>query len=684
MSSSKSTFYLLLLLLALIVTVASRLQSELIPPEMFKSRQGPPEEFHLHKLPNPKAITQSSDSAMISITLESASNGNYEWEGQFPFDSKQVVISLLSTVAKDMELVVEGQESSQVVEQWIGYNENHGLPAKSYQFDDLKTGMRRLTIKCPSGPLQGWQNGQPHLKLLVFYQSPLRVYSHLTTHELQLNKEIGVEAMLGESRTDRSGLASFIPKPIRFADLPANPRNMLEVDMDVILPDGQEQVIHMHDNGSGNDVNANDGLYSATLKATEVGDYVVQVVLRATIDMSKPNATQQQEPLYLFRTSQHLVTVVEDSMDLLPKASVNVDANDEMISFTLYANGQNVEGKKFYAYAEVHGTSSDNKLIPVAWMSGMTIAKQEKDYVAMNLKLSAKWLSKASATFPLKLKNAYIMEVDSFVPLTSLKEIDVVHSSNEAKRLLAVHSVHNFDGTVTETMKMGKRPQLLQQPKNTGHKVLLIHGYCSNNNPFTTSDFTNFVEFLDAKQSRSNDEFAQLIAKLASNYDSVSLVAHSQGGTASLHLLDNYWSHADNAQSTSDYRVIQTVGTPYLGSGLAGTLASIGSVFGIGCGKNNDLTHNGAERWLATISADARKNVYYYTSQYKPYSYCNLAANAVLAWPNDGTTELDYAKLEGGNKVNHLEGYCHTEGMKYGPQCQNHDQNREINSFAHP
>ena len=62
-------------------------------------------------------------------------------------------------------------------------------------------------------------------------------------------------------------------------------------------------------------------------------------------------------------------------------------------------------------------------------------------------------------------------------------------------------------------------------------------------------------------------------------------------------------------------RVIQSVGSPYLGCPLAGILGSIGGVFGIGCGENEDLTYDGAERWGALIPMEKKAEVYFYTTQ---------------------------------------------------------------------
>ena len=512
-SSSHTIIFIALVIVSVVVlSVDGRLKTKFSQsPEWFKSRQGPPSEFGQRQLPKPSQVTQSSDSALIPITLEKQGE-QFVWKGQLPFDATQVTISLLSTESKHMTLtVVDAQKSAEVVDQWIGYNENHGVPAKTYKFDEFKAGMRDLEISCPAS-LPTLVNSDAHvLKLLIFNASPIRVYSHLITYDLSLNREIGVRASLGESKLNRTGVSSHIPAPIRMEDLPnPNGNNAFVVDMDVILPDGQEQVIHMKDDGESADENARDGIWGAKIQATEVGDYVVQVVMKARIDTNKPGANTNQEPLYLYRTSQHVISVVAEALDLLPKATVDVDANDEMIEIVMHAKPEtDVAGKKFSAYAEVWGTSSDKKLIPVAWISGMTIAEKQGETVGLKLKLNARWLARAKASFPLRLKNAYVLDVDTAVPLSTISEIDVDHQAGDIKRLMAAHSIYSFDGTITEEMTMGKRPKLLTATTSaaaSGHKVILVHGYCSNNNPFSTSDFTNFVEFLDAKQSRSNDE----------------------------------------------------------------------------------------------------------------------------------------------------------------------------------
>ena len=63
-------------------------------------------------------------------------------------------------------------------------------------------------------------------------------------------------------------------------------------------------------------------------------------------------------------------------------------------------------------------------------------------------------------------------------------------------------------------------------------------------------------------------------------------------------------------------RVIQSVGTPYSGTPIAGGLIpELASILGIGCGSITDLTVEGALRWQREIPPSKQKEVFYYTTQ---------------------------------------------------------------------
>jgi len=150
-----------------------------------------------------------------------------------------------------------------------------------------------------------------------------------------------------------------------------------------------------------------------------------------------------------------------------------------------------------------------------------------------------------------------------------------------------------------------------------------------------------------------------------------------------LHLLNEFWSGLDHVTSG---RRVQTIGTPWRGNSAAGSSASLGKLFGVGCGQNNDLTLDGATNWFTGIHEDHPQYVTYFTSTYKQGGffgdYCNMAINAILQWPNDGVSELKYCSLPGGKSMGNTEKQCHTTGMKYSAQYYDSNRNSNMNSNA--
>jgi len=150
-----------------------------------------------------------------------------------------------------------------------------------------------------------------------------------------------------------------------------------------------------------------------------------------------------------------------------------------------------------------------------------------------------------------------------------------------------------------------------------------------------------------------------------------------------LHLLNYFETGLDFA--TGGVK-LQSLGTPYNGCSAAGSSANLGKAFGVGCGSNTDLSVDGAKLWLAGITAESRKEVNYYTTSYEQGSffgdYCNMAINAVLEWPNDGTTEIQYASLSGATSKGNTQKQCHTTGMKYTAQYLDNNRNKAMNTAA--
>jgi len=217
--------------------------------------------------------------------------------------------------------------------------------------------------------------------------------------------------------------------------------------------------------------------------------------------------------------------------------------------------------------------------------------------------------------------------------------------------------------------------------------VILIHGYCSTENPWAgyPADWTNPFFFLNSGASITNDEFSQKVLSFAetNNLESYSFVGHSQGGMVGAHISNYYFSGLDK---TSGGKKIQSLGTPYQGCTAAGSAANLGSAFGVGCGDNFDLSPDGAGLWLSGITSDAQSDVSYYTTTYSLGNffgdYCSMAMNLILEWPNDGTSELDYTTLNGGTNMGNTQKQCHITGLAYTAQYLDHTRNKKMNANA--
>jgi hypothetical protein len=227
----------------------------------------------------------------------------------------------------------------------------------------------------------------------------------------------------------------------------------------------------------------------------------------------------------------------------------------------------------------------------------------------------------------------------------------------------------------------GSAPQQLQ----TTEGILLVHGYCSGLLwPQWEFDDGPTVEFSDVNQNRSHNAFAQRIAQQGDQAfsNSFTVVAHSQGGAATLELYTRYWSGLDY---TGAPRRIQTLGTPYWGTPLAGLIAWIGQVFGASCGPNWDLTHLGSALWLSTIPGWARNQVHYWTTAHDKWwifeGVCH-ASSLVLSGIDDGVISVWAGQLPGGYNHGMRRDWCHSSSMVDAPQYLDASRNSEMDVYG--
>jgi len=638
-----------------------------------KQLAGPASEFASHYLPNPVAAGIEEKSAVLRASLQ-IKNGELgassslplivDATEEFAFTIYSEVLSKLTVALADpsgkaVDLSSHGQQSDFP----LSDDGTYTVPAMVYLFPaPYPTGTYQLTISCQTCT----ESSQAMVHL--FNDNSVRVFSHVQSYTNSfVGQPIGLASRVTTDTTYKRGLGA--PSALL--------GSVSKAEMDLLTPDGKEIDVPMHDDGLHGDGLANDGVFGATVTATTPGTYVASAVLSGVVD-----------GISFVRTTQQLISVVAQTAVLSGTASAVHDGQQRL---TVNIGVSGTAGIKYRAYAEVWGVDSKGDALAVCWIGGVSTTVADGSSVVLPLGLDLQWIAKAGAKAPYTLKNVYVQDISTFLPLTTQQTIPVTLSGNVVGMnsvLTRLRQRPNVATEVTEAMRMGVRPLHLFRSRNataTTTPLVAVHGYCAGGNPFRDHSqyFTNTVYFTDPKANREHDDFANLLSDFAEaqGFTAWAGAGHSQGGIALLHLLEFYWS----GLSVPDQgHIVQSVGSPFLGCSAAGSAANLGKAFGVGCGTNYDMSVDGATLWATGLTPETQNLVYFYTTTYKRNQffgdYCNLAVNLILKWPNDGTTELDLAQLPHGNNMGNTEQQCHTAGMKYIAQTADPARLQAINA----
>ena len=513
------------------------------------------------------------------------------------------------------------------------------------------------------------KNQKPDAYLLFKGDPEFKLYSYVDNNFTVQDSELNIVAQLVNSGEELGNRQLMLKKkPLT--------GYIQRAYATITSPSDKRTTVFLRDDGLKGDKLAGDGLYTGTIPSDEVGTYTSQV----QIEGIRPDG------LKFSRTATDLYPVAPLSFEFTEEAAklIQVDENTARLSVPVNQLG---ESESVFMAAEVWGTNPDGELEAAAWAGGIVQVNSAEQKTMLELNFDTRWLSRSNLQAPFSLKSLRLQTVDNNVPLTELESLQlnaitplsITSSANIANKGALTKEKY----AITNDMLMGKAPaQQKFSIQASGSKLLLVHGYCSGS-VWKTSDFSNSAEFQDYNQNRSHDQFAQQVMNFGSAYSSYGIVAHSQGGAAALQIYTKYWSGLDNATGG---RIIQSVGTPYQGTALAGNLAVLGDIFGAGCGTNTDLTYSGAANWLSTIPSWARNQVDYYTTSFNTrwwaYDYCHLATDLFLDDPEDGTTEKWSGQLSGGVNKGHKKGWCHTNGMRDTAQYKDSSRNSSMNSRA--
>ena len=459
---------------------------------------------------------------------------------------------------------------------------------------------------------------------------------------------VGVQSGI-EIYTHRTSLRAIVGEPITLATTFSNGMAIDRLEAEVTTPGGASRT-----------VNAPAGSSLTTFTPREPGLHAVRVVARG----------QNRDGTPVVLTTQHAIDVGQAAEPLGP---VRVEVAGGRVVFRF---DPDPGPRRVILASEVWGLR-DGAMVPVCWLSRICGGDR-------SLELDPRWIGLAGVDpASIELRQTRVHDVDS----VNLLEL-VDRTAAPLHGFAAPPSPGVWTADMLASVSASPVPTPWRSDRQTtlppGHRLLFVHGYCASGNPFPTSHFTGSHAAFDLPGANlSQDEFALQILAQTAQMKSFGVAAHSQGGLASLHLYTFYPSPMDWARGD---RLIQSVGSPYQGTPLAGNVAVLGSIFGGGCGPNPSLTYLGAAQWLSTIPTAPRQNVWFWRTTFedRPFSidYCNFITDLLLADPEDGVVEASRGVLPGAIDMGVAEGWCHTSGMRDPQQTTDSDRNAQIDLRA--
>jgi hypothetical protein len=427
-----------------------------------------------------------------------------------------------------------------------------------------------------------------------------------------------------------------------------------------------ERELAMRDDGASGDGEAGDGLYGALVPEEARGDVLARVEILGTTREGRT-----------FERGLHLAFPVLEPVLALDGAAAASDSGTGRWRIEIGAVPLG-HPQRLHTCAEVWGRGESGEPEAVCWLSRIAEPEPRGGAWSLALDLDLRWLDVSAARAPFELRAVRVQDPDTesvlaFAERVELAAPPLVRARGRAPAAVvpAMLASPNLFSASAASLPGAFPPAT---PATIAPALMLVHGYCSGGSIWPAADFAPpKLEFLDPNANRTHDQFAQLIAQRAdaAGLSSFGVVAHSQGGPASLHLFTYYASGLDAAAGG---RRIQSLASPYQGTPLA-------SWGGFACGTNQNLTPSGAATWLAGIPSWARAEVHTWTTA-NSGSVCNAFTALLLSDPEDGVVEKYRAELPGGNNMGHKTGWCHTTGMSNPASYTDHARNVEMDAQA--
>ena len=518
------------------IVIISNTALSVSPQPSYKTLAGllPDPHSRDHMIPDTSVTSNGCTVEEKNGEKNSVTNG--VWEGEVAVDSWPFTVTMCTQLPDMMKVsfVIEQSPITQCYDESTEVTINSGIsyPCRNFVFcNGTKLGTLTVEVSCDPNTCP-----EDNFKVFVdasFLTSPVKLTSDVVTTNPIIGKPVTIVAKL----QDTSGANLGPPK-------------IVSAVMKILQGDGSvvTEVMSVLLN------NTVIGKFIPTLsdqQKSKVVDHLDQ-----TIEMMVKFVTAfGDKPLEQYRTVTHVLYSVLESILQRSKPSITGPyshpvTNSEMVKFTIPVRLLKAcQGNNYRYYTEVWGTDVNGTEKAVCWISGLTdipldnSTEDDKYYNGQfDIEMDTSWMIITETFFPVHFRNFSIEETSGFVELAQNDRMEIDH---DPWLLMWTTDKRPEEVKITREMMEGYNPHISEQADDS--KLLLVHGYCSFGNAFPTDEFTDYAVFKDYKQSRSTDEFAQLIDQYARSQDinAYSIVAHSQGGMAALHLLTYYHSGLD-------------------------------------------------------------------------------------------------------------------------------------------
>ena len=491
----------------------------------YKTLQGGPSEFMNFSIPL-KDREETSNALNLPVVYLSA---GLDWKYAFPVDPvDSIVVSVLYAKAQMADLTVmavltapDGSQPKpdyEEVKPFSLMDDTSDAEVLVLQFLHPKPGKWQLVLS-----IKGRATAKPikALAWIAFNNSKVCISAYTDSSDHVVGKDLDMNMMVPDpERKAMDGRSVPLPNMLRNAT------------MTVTYPDGRKEVHVMYNEKTP-------GMMGGKFRPPMAGNYTVQLEVTGV----------DKESGYEFaRSLSSTLSVAAPSLNVT--GSVLSDlyhhpvTGNEIILIQVGVKWDPQSRDTYRGYAEVYAVGKGGVSVPVAWVGGlMQVKVTSSSSYMLQFELDSRWLVLANATFPLTLHNLTFEEIDGFIEVVKVKQFLKVSASS----LLIAHwrpMMKPSEVDITYEMRNGYSPYRgknneSDETVNAAGAIVLVHGYCADRPPFPSAQFTNPVVFSDLRQNRDIDTFARLLRSFTANrgLQRFSIVAHSQGGMAAVHML---------------------------------------------------------------------------------------------------------------------------------------------------